>query len=120
MIIIGLKDLCTPAHFYLVVSIIAFVIMAIQNASNSYVYCVGSYSCNTPSIISLFIFKLIYIIFWTWLLNIICKSGYTNVAWFLVLIPYVLLFLFIAMGFLATFETERYTNTEYYYRAITG
>lgn len=120
MIIIGLKDLCTPAHFYLIVSMIAWTLMAIQNITHSYTYCIGTYSCSAPSVMSIFIFKLVYIIFWTWLLNIICKSGYTTVSWFLVLIPYILLFLLIAGGFLATFTSDRYTNSNYYYRAITG
>lgn len=118
--IIGLKDLCSPAHFYLVISLIAWVIMATQNASNSYVYCVGNYSCNTTSTFSIFIFKLVYIIFWTWLLNIICKGGYTNVSWFLVLIPYILFFIIVAAGMLSTYDTGRYTNTEYYYRSVVG
>lgn len=120
MIIIGLKDMCSPAHFYLIVSIIAWVLMAIQNASNSHVYCIGNYSCSTTSTFSIFIFKLVYIIFWTWLLNIICKSGYTYVSWALVLIPYILLFLIIASGVLATYDTSRYTSANYYYRAVTG
>jgi hypothetical protein len=120
MNIVGISQLCTPAYFYLVVSVVAFVIMFIQNLGNSHVYCVGSYSCSAPSILAIFIFKAVYIIFWTWVLNVICKNGYENISWFLVLIPYVLFFLFIAMGFMSTFDTDRYTNTDYYYRAITG
>jgi|LauGreDrversion4_2_1035121.scaffolds.fasta_scaffold56390_2 hypothetical protein len=107
--IVGVKNLCSPAHFYLVVSMIAFVIMAIQNANNSYIYCVGSYTCNTTSVFSIFILKFIYIIFWTWILNIICKSGYTTVSWALVLIPYILFFILVALQFTNTFDSSRYT-----------
>jgi hypothetical protein len=44
----------------------------------------------------IFVIKLIYILFWTWLLNIICRGGATAFAWLLVLLPFVLLFLAIA------------------------
>jgi hypothetical protein len=30
-------------------------------------------------------------LFWTWILNFICKSGYPGVSWFLLLLPYILL-----------------------------
>lgn len=107
--IVGIKNLCTPAHFYLVVSMISFTIMALQNVNNSFIYCVGSYTCNTTSVVSIFILKFVYIIFWTWILNIICKSGYTTVSWALVLIPYVLFFLLVALTFTNTFDSSRYT-----------
>ena len=37
-------------------------------------------------------------IFWTFVLNAICKAGYKNLSWFLVLFPFLLLF--IALGLL--------------------
>jgi TRAP-type C4-dicarboxylate transport system permease small subunit len=33
-------------------------------------------------------FSLMYIVFWTWLLNVLCNSGYTVVSWILVLLPF--------------------------------
>ncbi len=112
--IVGIKNLCTPAHFYLVISMVAFVIMAFQNMNNSYIYCVGSYTCNTTSVMSLFVLKFVYIIFWTWILNIICKNGYSTVSWALVLIPYLFLFIIIAANFTSIYDTERYKHTAYY------
>ena len=35
---------------------------------------------------------LLFAIFWTWLLNLICKSGFTPVSWFLVLFPIIIYF----------------------------
>ena len=32
------------------------------------------------------------ILFWTWVLNIICKAGYKWVSWLLVLLPFILIF----------------------------
>ena len=98
MELVGLKNLCTPAYFYLVVSIITIIIMAFQNYNNVNVYCLGNYSCQTYSTLLIFITKIMYVIFWTWVLNLICRGGGKNVAWFLVLLPYILLF--ILLGFL--------------------
>jgi H+/Cl- antiporter ClcA len=61
-------------------------------------YSVGMYSCNVPSCIAVFIVKIIYILFWTWILNLICKDGHTGIAWFLVLLPFILLFIMISMA----------------------
>jgi len=99
MAIVGFRNLCTPSYVYLVVSLIALVFMAIQNYGNVNMYCLGPYSCVVSSTFLLFIIKLIYILFWTWILNLICKAGATPVSWFLVLFPFLLFFaiIFVAM-----------------------
>ena len=56
--VIGLNNLCSPAYFYLVISMIAIVIMAFQNMGNESVYCLGSYTCNVSS--STLIFNLAF------------------------------------------------------------
>jgi len=43
-----------------------------------------------------FIAKILYIGFWTFVLNYICKAGYKSVSWFLVLLPF--LGFFIGIG----------------------
>ena len=95
MEITGLRKLCEPAMFYLVLSIFALVIMVFQNIGNENVYCLGLYHCNVSSVTLIFIIKILYILFWTWVLNLICKAGYPAVSWFLVLIPFLLLFILI-------------------------
>ena len=92
-----LKDLCTPSLLYFVISMISLVIVLLQNIGNNGMYSVGSFSCRVPSTILVFIVKLIYILFWTWVLNLICKDGYTNIAWFMVLLPFILLFIMIGL-----------------------
>jgi len=89
--------LCAPAMLYFFVSVICLVLAAIQNMQNNKKYHLGSFSCNVPSCAAIFIFKIIYIIFWTWILNLMCKDGHSGVAWFLILIPFILFFLLIAM-----------------------
>jgi hypothetical protein len=93
-----LKELCTPALIYFVISMIALVMVLLQNLGNQNSYNVGSFSCRVPNTALVFIIKLIYILFWTWVLNLICKDGHTSISWLLVLLPWILLF--VMMGLL--------------------
>lgn len=103
MSFVGLRNLCTPAYVYLVISSVALVVMFMQNIGNTKIYCLGSYTCDVSNTPMIFVIKLIYILFWTWLLNIICRGGATAFAWALVLLPFIMLFLVIAMMMIGTF-----------------
>lgn len=91
-----LKKLCSPAHAYLVISVISLVVMTLQNMNNSNRYCIGNYFCETENKISFFIMKIFYIIFWTWILNSLCDSGYPGVSWVVAMFPFIMMFLLIA------------------------
>ena len=91
------KELCQPAFVYFIISFISLALILFQNLGNENSYHVGSFSCRVPSTAIVFIIKFIYIIFWTWVLNLICKDGYTNISWLLVLLPWVLLFVMIGL-----------------------
>ncbi len=95
----GLRNLCSPSELYLVISLISLFVMFIQNYFYGFTntYCLGSYSCNISSIFLIFIIKLLYILFWTWVLNLICNAGAPGIAWFLVLIPFILMFIFLGL-----------------------
>tara|TARA_B110000858_G_C17792033_1_gene470411 strand:+ start:2080 stop:2397 length:318 start_codon:yes stop_codon:yes gene_type:complete len=97
MAVTGLRKLCTPSYIYLVVSAIALVVMLYQNVGNVDKYCLGSYSCTVSSTALIFIIKAIYILFWTWVLNLICRAGAPGVAWFVLLLPVILMFALLAM-----------------------
>ena len=96
---LNIRNWCTPAYFYFIISIIAILIMSIQNYGNTNVYCLGDYSCGVTSTFLIFVIKVLYVLFWTWILNLICKSGYESVSWFLFLLPYVVMFIMIAYVF---------------------
>lgn len=101
MAITGLRDLCTPSYVYLVVSSIAMLVMIYQNIGNVNTYCLGSYSCNVTSTTLIFIIKAAYILFWTWVLNLMCKSNATGIAWFVLLLPVIVMFILIGAMLLA-------------------
>jgi len=88
-----LKELCTPAFLYFSLSMTGILVSVVQNLGNSRRYDLGMLSAPVPSTFLVFVVKVIYILFWTWVLNLMCKDGHKGIAWFLVLIPFVLLFL---------------------------
>ena len=93
-----LKELCNPAALYFIISIFGLIIVLFQNLGNSNSYNVGNFSCRVPNTFLVFMVKFIYIVFWTYILNLICKDGHVGVSWLLVLLPWILLF--VIMGLL--------------------
>ena len=94
----NLKELCTPAMLYFVISMFALALVLFQNLGNTNSYHVGSFSCRVPNTAVIFIVKLIYVLFWTYILNLICKDGHVGLSWLLILLPWLLLF--VMMGIL--------------------
>ena len=92
----SLKELCAPASIYFIVSIIGLALVVFQNLGNNYSYNIGTFSCRVPNTAIVLIVKLIYILFWTWILNLICKDGHTEISWLLVLLPWI--FIFVTIG----------------------
>lgn len=97
MAVAGLRNLCTPSYVYLVLSLIALVVMMTQNIGSENIYCLGDYTCDVTSTTMIFLIKIMYVLFWTWVLNLICRAGAPGIAWFLVLFPFILLFIFIGL-----------------------
>lgn len=92
-----LKELCTPAALYFVISIIALVIAVFQNLGNTNSYNMGSFSCRVPNTFLMFVIQFVYIIFWTYVLNLICRDGHVGISWLLVLLPWILLFVIMGL-----------------------
>jgi hypothetical protein len=96
------KELCTPAFFYFVISMISLIIMVLGNLGNTSKFNLGLFSVYVPNVTFVFIVQFFYVLFWTWVLNLICKDNRKGFAWFLVLIPFILSFLLVA--FISTKE----------------
>lgn len=95
---INFKKLCTPSLLYFLISIIILFILGLQNVNNQdNILCLGTYNCNVGSKILVFILHAIYILFWTFILDIICRAGYSELSWFIFLLPFLLFFLFFAI-----------------------
>ena len=96
-----IQKLCTPAYIYLVISLIILVVMTVQNVGDNQQYCAGNYACQVSNTSLIFLIKLIFVAFWTWVLNLICKAGAPIVSWVLVMFPIVLMFFLIALFILS-------------------
>jgi hypothetical protein len=72
------KKLCEPAKLYLVVSAIFLVLAIFQRIS-------------ALTLIT----KGVFVLIWTMVLNWLCSKGFKGLAWIIVLLPF--LFLFMAM-----------------------
>lgn len=94
-----IKNLCKPAYFYFLISIFFFIFIFIQNIfiNNGSRYCIGMYECNKNNKWMLLFSNLLYIIFWTYVLNFICNLGYPKLSWFIVLLPFISSFLLIGI-----------------------
>lgn len=68
---LGISSLCLPSKIYLALAIISIVFSLIISIETIYAG----------------IIHFIFAIFWTWVLNLICKSGFSIVSWILVLFP---------------------------------
>lgn len=95
-----LQNLCSPAHIYFLLSVISLIVMAFQNLGNVNKYCVGNYECTVTSTLGVFAVKMLYVVFWTWVLNTLCRAGYTRLSWFIFLLPFISMFVLIALMFL--------------------
>jgi hypothetical protein len=94
----GLNSLCTPAYLYFLISISMLIFMGIfMNTDMMKNYCAGK--CNPLQIILFFLIKLVFVIFWTWILNVLCRGGASWLAWFMVLFPFIMMLAVVLTAF---------------------
>jgi len=70
------NKLCTPAKIYFAFSVLSCLIMLFSRMP---VFAVFS--------------KLIFAFLWTFVLGWLCDKGYKSISWFLVLFPFIMIFL---------------------------
>jgi hypothetical protein len=101
------RHLCKPAMVYLAVSVVVLIAIAYQNMGLNNMYCMGSFSCYVPSTAAIIFSQGIYILFWTWILNLMCRTGYASISWFLVVFPLVLFFVLIGLMMIMSSSLSR-------------
>ena len=97
-----LKNLCTPAHIYFVVSVILLLlgyfgmneitrIIKLNQDDNKLLQTLN-FTYQKDARVT-YTFQIVFILVWTWILNLLCTKGYKNLSWFLVLFPWLLSFI---------------------------
>lgn len=77
------KSLCLPSKVYFVLAIVSILSTILAPAL------FGKIS------FFMHIIHIVYAVFWTWVLNLICKAGYKWISWVLVLAPFALVLLLV-------------------------
>ena len=94
-------SLCSPAKLYVGLSALSILVLFLQNLQDPSSYRVGAYKVPLKHHnFVYFVLKLVYIVVWTFILNKLCRSGYKNISWFLVLLPFILFFVLIGLAVL--------------------
>jgi hypothetical protein len=89
-----IKALCTPAYIYLIISIIAIVAAMFENAGRTRTYSFCGYTMNVDNTGVVFLLQGIIVVFWTIVLDSLCKNGFSQLSWLLLALPFI--------GFLCT------------------
>ena len=112
---VGIINLCPAAKFHLIVSSIAIVVMSLTIFGTDMSHCFGSNACNAPFsqyMFAVYIVKFVYILFWTWLLNIVCRKVSPSIAWLIALFPFILFFIFLSINTFFVFKSGFTNKTE--------
>jgi hypothetical protein len=70
------SKLCTPAKIYFGIAVIATLFDLLNGVSFMFAF-----------------WKMVFAFVWTFILGGLCDKGYKSISWFLVLLPYILMFL---------------------------
>lgn len=92
-----LRNMCTPATIYFAISLIFLIILGLNNLEDSDRLCVGDYSCYVGNNTMVFVLNAIYILFWTFILDLMCKNGYSSLSWAILLLPFIISFLLLVL-----------------------
>lgn len=84
----SIRKLCTPAFIYLALSVFGLLALIFENmGSDEKQLCIGTHRCDISNKGGMLVLNVLYILFWTFILDLLCKNGYTNISWFILLLP---------------------------------
>jgi RsiW-degrading membrane proteinase PrsW (M82 family) len=102
------KSLCSPAQLYLVMSSLSFLAILLQNCNDSSSYKIGSMAVKPECHNAVFfVFKALYILGFTFLLNWFCSKKLKTVSWIIVLLPFIGMFLILGAIMLGLMSSRR-------------
>lgn len=81
---IQIKKFCTPALVYFMLSITSILLITIFTLTNK------KLKSKRLMIMNVLLIHFVSVLFWSFILNLICKYVDVRVSWFLVLFPYIM------------------------------
>ena len=89
--------LCMPAIVYLVLAVLSILMMILEKFQ-----------------VVATLIKIIFVGFWTWILNLICSAGYEWLSWVLVLLPFIvmLIIMLVMVGTVSRVVAEKSLSSD--------
>jgi len=92
------ESLCSPAQLYLGMSVFAVLTQCYQNIGKPNEFTCGLMKSQSPINNAFYIaFEILYVLGWTYMLNVLCKKSYSKLSWLLILVPLVGMFVIIGL-----------------------
>ena len=93
MILNLLSNLCTPAKLYFIISLILLAVSLYYDITRNEKdkICLGNVSCKMQSKPMFYVLNIFFILLWAFILNLLCRYGWSKLSWFLFLFPYIIL-----------------------------
>ena len=86
-------NLCTPAKLYFIISFILLAVSLYYDITRKEKdkICLGNLSCKIQSKPVFYVLNIFFILLWAFILNLLCRYGWSKLSWFLFLFPYIIL-----------------------------
>ena len=102
------KSLCSPAQLYFALSTLSFIMILLQNCSDGSSYQIGTMKVKPECHNAVFfIFKALYILGFTYLLNWFCTKKLTTLSWLIVLLPFIGMFLILGATMISIMSSKK-------------
>ena len=101
-----INNFCTPAKLYFIISLILLVISLYYDLTRNDKdkICLGKLSCKLENKPVFYLLNVLFILLWAFVLNLLCRFGWSRLSWFLFLFPYIILgILFLTVAGLVVF-----------------
>jgi len=89
---------CFPLKVHIILSLLMILGTVSLIGTGVNPYCLDLIDCDRISIPVVLVCKLIYVYLWALGLKLLCNSGYSIVAWFLVFAPFIIVFALFIIG----------------------
>ena len=88
-----ISNFCTPAKLYFILSLILLAISLYYDITRNDKdkICLGKLSCKLENKPVFYLLNVLFILLWAFVLNLLCRFGWSRLSWFLFLFPYIIL-----------------------------